>query len=164
MREFIGTKIVKATEMTRLEYNNYRGWELPTDENGDDKGYLVEYLDGGKPNHPHHDGYISWSPKLVFELSYNSSGELSFGDAIAYLKEGEKVARKGWNGKSMFLFLVKGSTFRVNRPPLLGIYPKDTIINYHPHIDMKTANGDVVPWLASQTDMLANDWCIVKGI
>jgi hypothetical protein len=53
---------------------------------------------------------------------------------------------------------VPGSTFKVNRPPLLGIYEDGTEINYHAHIDMKTAQGDIVPWLASQTDMLAEDW------
>ena len=83
---------------------------------------------------------------------------MNFGDALMHLKNGMKVARKGWNGKGMFLFLVPGSTFQVNRPPLLGIYPAGTAIDYHAHIDMKTADNKVVPWLASQTDMLAEDW------
>lgn len=82
----------------------------------------------------------------------------SFGWAIERLKDGAKVARSGWNGKGMFLFLVPGSTFKVNRPPLLGIYEEGTEINYNPHIDMKTADNKVVPWLASQTDVLAEDW------
>ena len=85
---------------------------------------------------------------------------MNFGDAIAALKAGKRVARAGWNGKGMFLFLVPGSVFKVNRPPLLGIYPEGTEIRYHAHIDMKTASGEVVPWLASQTDMLAEDWSI----
>ena len=46
-------------------------------------------------------------------------------------------------------------------PSLLGIYPEGTEIDYCPHIDMKTADGKVVPWLASQTDVLAEDWVIV---
>ena len=87
---------------------------------------------------------------------------LTFGDAIGLMKNGFKVARIGWNGKGMFLFLVPGSTFKVNRPPLLGIYPEGTEINYCPHIDMKTADGKIVPWLASQTDVLAEDWVIVE--
>ncbi len=85
---------------------------------------------------------------------------MDFGDAVRALKAGDKVARAGWNGKGMFLFLVSGSTFTVNRPPLLGIYPEGTSINYHAHIDMKTAQDTVVPWLASQTDVLAEDWTI----
>lgn len=88
--------------------------------------------------------------------------EYDFGWAIEQLKLGNKVARKGWNGKNMFLFLVPGSTFKVNRPPLLGIYPEGTEINYQPHVDMKTAQGTVVPWLASQGDILATDWELVE--
>ena len=87
--------------------------------------------------------------------------QLTFGDAVAALKQGKKVSRAGWNGKGMFLFLVPGSTFKVNRPPLLGIYPEGTEINYCPHIDMKTADNKVVPWLASQKDVLAEDWTIL---
>ena len=85
-----------------------------------------------------------------------------FSIALDYLKSGYKVARQGWNGKGMFIFLVPGSTFKVNRPPLLGIYPEGTEINYHAHIDMKTADNQVVPWLASQTDLLADDWTLVE--
>lgn len=84
-----------------------------------------------------------------------------FSRALELLKQGAKVCRTGWNGKGMFLFLVPGSTFQVNRAPLLGIYPEGTVINYCPHIDMKTADEKVVPWLASQTDLLAEDWMAV---
>lgn len=86
---------------------------------------------------------------------------MTFGEALAALKEGKRVKREGWNGKGMFLFLVPGSTFQVSRAPLLGIYPAGTTINYHAHIDMKTAQDTVVPWLASQTDVLAEDWCLL---
>jgi len=86
---------------------------------------------------------------------------MNFGSALAGLKAGQRVARAGWNGKGMFLFLVPGSTFKVNRAPLLGIYPEGTEINYHAHVDMKTADGQIVPWLCSQTDMLAEDWELV---
>ena len=85
-----------------------------------------------------------------------------FSEALGLLKMGHRVARSGWNGKGMFIFLVPGSTFVVDRPPLLDIYPEGTVINYHAHVDMKTAQGDVVPWLCSQTDLLANDWTLVE--
>jgi hypothetical protein len=50
----------------------------------------------------------------------------------------------------------------VNRPPLLGIYPEGTEIKYHAYIDMRTADGMIVPWLCSQTDMFADDWhCVL---
>jgi hypothetical protein len=86
---------------------------------------------------------------------------MNFGQALESLKSGDRVARMGWNGKGMFLFLVPGSVFTVNRPPLLGIYPAGTEITYCPHVDMRTADGSIVPWLASQTDILANDWEVV---
>lgn len=88
---------------------------------------------------------------------------MSFSDALVHLKGGERVAREGWNGNGMFLFIVPGSKFTVNRPPLLGIYPEGTEIEYHAHIDMKTAQGYVVPWLASQSDVLAEDWVLVNA-
>ena len=86
---------------------------------------------------------------------------MDFGDAIRAMKDGKRVAREGWNGKGMFLFLVNGSTFTVNREPLMSIMGEGTQIQYHAHIDMKTAQGYVVPWLASQSDMLSEDWCEV---
>ena len=87
---------------------------------------------------------------------------MTFGEALRALKNNKKVARAGWNGKGMFLFLVPGSTFEVNRAPLLGIYPEGTEINYHAHVDMKTADDQIVPWLCSQTDLLAEDWELVE--
>ena len=107
------------------------------------------------------DEYHSWSPKEVFEAAYCPVNAMNFGHALELLKDGHRVAREGWNGKGMFIFLVPGSTFTVNRAPLLGIYPEGTVIDYHGHVDMKTADGKVVPWLCSQTDMLADDWMLV---
>lgn len=66
----VGTKEIFAVPMSRAEYNLYRGWELPADEDGSDAGYLVEYLNGGKPNVEGHLGYVSWSPKAVFIDAY----------------------------------------------------------------------------------------------
>ena len=87
---------------------------------------------------------------------------MNFSQALEHLKGSDKVARAGWNGKNMFIFLVQGSEFIVNRPPLFGIYPEGTKIKYHAHVDMRTADGQVVPWLCSQTDMLAEDWEVVE--
>lgn len=83
---------------------------------------------------------------------------MNFSQALEALKAGELVSRVGWNGSGMFIFLVPGSHFTVNRPPLLGIFPEGTPINYRAHIDMKTVDGSIVPWLASQSDLIAEDW------
>ena len=83
---------------------------------------------------------------------------LDFADVVRGLKAGGRYARKGWNGKGMFVFLVPGSRFAVNRAPLLSILGEGTMVDYHAHVDMRTATGQIVPWLASQTDVLAEDW------
>jgi len=83
---------------------------------------------------------------------------MTFSTALDAIKNGNRVARAGWNGKGMFIFMVPGSVFLVNRPPLLGIFPEGTEVRYHAHVDMKTADGQIVPWLCSQTDLMAEDW------
>ena len=74
MQQYTGTKVIKAKELSRGEYNNLRGWVTPSDENPDDAGYLVEYVGQGNPNHADFANYISWSPKQVFEEAYKPSG------------------------------------------------------------------------------------------
>lgn len=160
MLRYIGTKVIKAVPMTRGEYNSIRGWNVPEGENPDDEGYLVEYLDGGKPNHTDYSGYISWSPKDVFERAYRAVSKLTAGMAIQALKAGQKVCRAGWNGKNMYLFLVQGSEVTQAVADHHGIGGE-----FFPVLDaiyMKTADGKVVPWLASQTDLLAEDYCIIE--
>ena len=88
---------------------------------------------------------------------------MDFGAVVAGLKEGRRYARQGWNGKGMFIFLVNGSHFTVNREPLLSILGEGTEVDYHAHVDMKTAQGYVVPWVVSQVDMLADDWIEVTA-
>ena len=92
---------------------------------------------------------------------------LTFGEAIIAMKEGNKVARKGWNGKGMFLILVKGTDAIKPYPntPYDNVvkHTKQEKINILPHIDMYTAQGDMLcGWLASQTDMLSEDWEVVQ--
>lgn len=87
--------------------------------------------------------------------------EMNYGDALKALHDGKKVARSGWNGKDMFVYLVPGSTFQVSREPLTGLFPEGTEIVYRPHLDMRYADGTFGVWLASQSDMLAEDWYVV---
>ena len=83
---------------------------------------------------------------------------MDFGKALQLIKAGKLLRRQGWNGKGMFIYLVAGSTFKVSRPPLSNIFVEGMEVTYLPHIDMRTADGKHVPWLASQTDLLAEDW------
>lgn len=83
---------------------------------------------------------------------------MNFSEALMLIKQGNLVTRSGWNGKDMFIFLVPGSKFEVNRAPLNEIFPEGTVIEYNPHIDIKSVDGKITPWLASQTDLMAEDW------
>jgi hypothetical protein len=94
---------------------------------------------------------------------------MNFSEALQALKEGKKVSRQGWNGKGMFLVLNGGYTVKKEetlRPP----FDKDFLekqgieeLVIQPHIDMWTAQKTLcVGWLASQMDMVADDWGIVE--
>jgi len=168
MQLFIGTKVIMARPMTRQEYNDYRGRILPENENGNDEGFLVEYVDGGQSNHDSHEGYISWSPQDVFERSYQPVSSMTFGHAIEMLKLGRKVARAGWNGKGMWLILVPGTLEAgLQRGTAYANALNQDSCEILPHIDMWTVNAHgrraMLPgWLASQSDMLACDWMVVQ--
>ena len=149
MKKYIGTKIIEAKPMSRGEYNRYRGWNIPLNENPEDEGYLVKYP----------DNYESWSPKKQFDEAYRAFDDgMNFGHAIELLKRGFKVARKGWNGKGMFLLHVPSEKWGIIEKIGLDI-PKENLL---PWIGMKTADNKFVSWLASQTDMLAEDWVIIE--
>lgn len=163
MKQFIGVKRINAKPMTRQEYNDFRNWNLPENENGADEGYLVEYIDGGKANTEQYAGYVSWSPKDVFERAYRPITDLTFGLAIEALKAGSKVARAGWNGKGMFVYYVPAAKYPAQRNALgtmVGVF-EDDMVPYRDYLAMKTVDNQVVPWLASQSDVLAEDWMIV---
>lgn len=91
---------------------------------------------------------------------------LDFGRALAALRAGRRVSRAGWNGAGQWLLLVPGSVIRVEADRPLGKAAPHLVgsdVPYHPHIDIKTADGTVVPWIASQTDLLAYDWQILDA-
>lgn len=161
MKQYIGTKQIEAELMTKGEYHEHRGWPFPIEDNPNVKGYLVKYS----------DGYISWSPEKQFEEAYRECDNMTFGLAIEALKKGFKVARKGWNGKGMFVYLTKWfvlqcdelkSETHKNLESFLNKGGIDSVV-FNGHIDMKAAdNSIVIGWIASQTDMLSEDWYIVE--
>lgn len=88
------------------------------------------------------------------------NGPYDFSGALVALKQGHKVHREGWNGKGMFVYLVPAASYpaqRNEKGTMLGEFPDD-MVPYRAYLAMKTAQGDVVPWVASQTDLLAADW------
>ena len=84
---------------------------------------------------------------------------MNFGQAIKALRQGKRVCRKGWNGKGMWLWCVSHWAGTIETSPDPFVY-----LETLPFIVMKTANNELVPWLASQTDMLAEDWQIVEEV
>lgn len=145
MKTYIGTKIIEAKPMTRGDYNIFRGWQIPENENQEDEGYLVKYP----------DGYISWSPKEVFEEAYRECDSMPFGLAIEAMKKGKKVKRKGWNGKNQYIQLATNISYVTADKEIVNCN-HDAIGNQA--IAFIGTSGVQMGWLASQADMLADDW------
>lgn len=120
-KQYIGTKTIHA-------WPEVRGGQF---------GYTVEYS----------DGYLSWSPKAVFEEAYHSpeTARFDFGTAVSLLKQGYCVTREGWNGKGMYLALQTPDEYSKMR---------------RPYIFMSPVGGEFVPWVASQSDILSEDWIL----
>ncbi len=159
MEQYVGTKLINAAPMTRQDYNDLRGWQLPEDEDGTDVGYLVEYVDGGEPNVTEYKGYISWSPKETFDNAYESSGSLDFGAAVFMLKRGHKIARSGWNGSGMFVYLVPANSYPAQTEAARETFGE--MVPYREYMALKTAQNDVATWSPSGSDALAEDWLVV---
>jgi hypothetical protein len=153
MKQYIGTKMVMAAPALRMDdgKGNVRVELLsnnPMPQPGDalDMGYKVVYP----------DGYESWSPQDVFEQAYRQTAGMSFGLAIEAAKKGKKIARAGWNGKGIYLELQVPDEHSKMTLPYIYIVTSGLIT------DNPDAPKGVCPWLASQTDMLADDWMIVE--
>jgi hypothetical protein len=161
MTPFTGTMQVLAEPMNLADYHIYRGWKLPSNDNGENEGYLVECLNGGEPNHEHHEGYVSWRPKQQFENNYQVSGKLSFGHATLAAKAGMKVSRIGWNGAGMFAYVVPEGRYLPQLSTPKEAIGEDGLVHYRSYWALKTAQGDVSTWAPSGSDSLAEDWCVL---
>lgn len=152
MKKYIGTKIIMAKPGTLAEAQAIKSGmpenkikEIVADCTGD-PGYIVQYP----------DNYISWSPKDVFEEAYRECDNMTFGLALEALKKGCRVARKGWNGKGIYLEMQRPDEHSKMTLPYIYIVTNGLVT------DNPDAPKGVVPWLASQTDMLSVDWIIVE--
>lgn len=166
-KRYIGAKQVLAYPLTRQGYMDARAWVLPANENGADEGYLLGFDNEANPGVLDRSNIITWLPKAEFEAAYRPVNQMSFGLAIEALKLGKRVARAGWNGKGMWLMYISGKEVRLHRPEFAPRDEhdhnwRDRVPTMLPWIGMKTADGKFVPWLASQTDVLADDWTVVE--
>ena len=154
MKQYIGTKMIEACPAYRCTYPGgmvaYAGEGdiIPT-ECKIQEGYRVRY----------EDGYLSWSPKAVFEEAYRETTGMPFGLAIEAAKKGKKIARAGWNGKNQYVELAYCISYKNNAAEVINVN--------HCNIGNKAlafvgTSGVQMGWLASQADMLADDWRIVE--
>ena len=148
MDTYIGTKIIQAEPAYRCDGMVYpKSGQYPRSMHMED-GYEVRYP----------DGYESWSPKDVFEEAYRPTDAMTFGLAIEAMKKGKKVARAGWNGKNQHIELASAISYES---------PDGTVVNAeHEAIGNQAVafcgtSGVQMGWLASQADMLANDWKVI---
>ena len=155
MKQYIGTKIIEAEPAYRCMYGH--GHITITDDlpvafpnfPSVEDGYRVRYA----------DGYVSWSPKEAFEEAYRPTDAMNFGLAIEAAKRGAKIARRGWNGKGQYVELASAISY---------VTPGGETVNAeHEAIGNRAfafvgSSGVQMGWLASQADMLADDWHIVK--
>lgn len=150
MKQYIGTKIIQAEPAYRVDGEVFvKANIVPCGVHTED-GYKVVYP----------DGYESWSPKDVFEAAYRETSGMNFGLAIEAAKMGKKIARAGWNGKNQYVEL--GHDFSYTAPGDIPVRPVQ-----HLDIDSQAlvfvgTRGRQVGWLATQADMLADDWMIVE--
>lgn len=141
-RSYIGVKMVSAKPMTYHKFQEFKGLSC-TRENSE--GYIVYYP----------DGYIIWCPKEQFEVANRLTSAMPFGWAIEAAKKGCKIARAGWNGKGMWVKVSNCSGKEWTNAA-------EEIFMHESYLYMKTVQNTVIPWLASQADVLADDWQIVN--
>lgn len=144
MKQYIGTKIIQAEpKLRRVPGDNCLA------DGGYESGYKVVYP----------DGYESWSPKDVFEAAYRETSGMSFGLAIEAAKMGKKIARAGWNGKNQYVELASCISYKNAAG---GVVNVDHCVIGNKALAFVGTSGVQMGWLASQADMLADDWRIVE--
>lgn len=155
MEKYIGTKLIEAEPAYRCTDGigkvviTTRPEEAFPNYPSVEEGYRVRYP----------DGYESWSPKDVFEAAYRRTDNMSFGLAIEGAKMGKKIQRSGWNGKGQYVELATSISYKNASGDVVNVN-HDAIGNHA--LAFVGTSGVQLGWLASQADMLADDWRIVE--
>lgn len=170
MQQYVSkTRIIEAKEMTRYEYANLQGWDIPKEYNPDDKGYLVVNPAVSERNLEGFDGYVSWLPEQAFKEQYDNSEGMTFSQALELLKSGGRVYNADWpSSRDGFLVLIKGAAVEeaindtygdpdrlkydgTGQP--IGVTTKifDSIYICYPDDTMS-------PWVPDCVDILSNKW------
>ena len=149
MNTYIGTKIIQAEPAFRIDGKIYpESGPVPRSMNREE-GYRVQCP----------DGYESWSPLEAFQEAYRPTEHMNFGLAIEAARKGKRIARKGWNGKGQYVELASAISY--TSPGGETVNANHEAIGNHAFAFVGTS-GVQMGWLASQADMLADDWTIVE--
>lgn len=155
--QYVRMHQVGAAPMTKGDFHSRvkNDPQMLSAEEAGQEGYVVHYP----------DGYVSWCPKAQFEAAGRPIDGMTFGMAIEAMKRGRRVARKGWNGKGMYLWLLPAAEVKkewCKDPRLIEAMGERDTLPCLGAIRMFTATREVLTgWLASQTDMLAEDWMVL---
>lgn len=150
MKQYIGTKLIEAVPAIRVGGKVYEeGSITPRSMDLVQKGYKVRYP----------DGYESFSPKEVFEEAYRETNGMNFGLALEAAKKGARIARAGWNGKDQYVELAERISYENAAHEVINA--KHAAIG-NKALAFVGTSGVQLGWLASQADMLADDWMIVR--
>lgn len=151
MDMYIGSRVVKAKRMTRLEYNQLRKWDLPEDEDGSDEGFLIEHgQDIGKQVVTH----VGWLPEDLFRAEFRSTCcGLPFSDALKLIMQGHPVSRAAWGPatKMTFIFLASAEAIKANLDQ-----PEEV-----PLLAKWNGEGDTeLGWIPKSEDIFTRDWVV----
>ncbi len=133
MQEYLGVKIIKAEPMTKYDFYESQGKTIPKEDN--QHGYKVVYP----------DGYVSWSPKRVFEEAYRKTDGITFGLAIEAMNKGLKVRLPHW-GADVFISMQ---------------FPDEHSKMTHKYMYVTSRFGRV-PWIPTQIEMLSENYSIIE--
>lgn len=168
MKQYIGAKIIQAEPAKRYAFKDGSVLvERESCERTEEEAELLKQQHASKEGYAvlYPDGYESWSPKEVFEEAYRETDGMNFGLAIEAAKKGKKISRRGWNGKGMYVIYrtgyPEGIPCNKNTADAVGI-PEGTLFKVRPYLQMKCVDDTFQMWLASQSDILADDWYIVE--
>ena len=141
MGKYVGTKVIEAEPC--------KAWKDAGNHKVGEEGYKVIYK----------DGYVSWSPKDVFEEAYRQIDGMTFGQAIEAMKAGKRCSRHNWNGKGQYIELATKISYINSKGEAVNVN-HNTMGNKA--IAFIGNSGVQMGWLASQADMLSDDWYIVE--
>ena len=83
---------------------------------------------------------------------------MNFSDALKDLKAGKKLGRDAWAGKYLYVELLKTKKVKVSKEPVGGVFPPGDDVDHQPRFDILAMNGEIVKWVVTDDDLLAEDW------